>query len=397
MNELVLKPGREKSLLRRHPWIFSGAIQRGPDRSAPGETVQVRGADGRLLAVAAYNATSQITGRVWDWNAKQAIGAEFFRAKIAASIARRRAFASIDPVGAERLINGEADGLPGLVVDRYAQVLVLQASSAGATHWRETIADALLEHTGLGTLYERSDQEVLQLEGLPTRSGILRGTLTDERVEIVENQQRFLVDVVRGHKTGFYLDQRDNRARVAAFCRDREVLNCFSYSGAFSVYALSAGARHVTSIDSSAEALEIARSHVTHNALPLDRCSFEQTDVFQCLRGYRDRGRQFDLIILDPPKFAPTAAHAERAARGYKDINLLAMKLLRPGGVLATFSCSSGVSRDLFRKIVAGAAIDAEIKMQVLAEMSASADHSVSLEFPEGEYLKGLLCRVAAW
>jgi 23S rRNA (cytosine1962-C5)-methyltransferase len=397
MKELVLKPSREKSLLRRHPWIFSGAIQRAPIDPAPGETVQVRGADGQLLAVAAFNAVSQISARVWDWNGRRAIDAEFFREKIAACIARRRSLRAFDPVGAERLVNGEADGLPGLVVDRYAQVLVVQASSAGATRWREAIADALLEHTGLETLYERSDQDVLQLEGLPIRTGNMRGNLSEQRVEIVENEQRFIVDIALGHKTGFYLDQRDNRALVATHCHDREVLNCFSYSGAFSVYALSAGARHVTSIDSSADALELAREHIARNALPLDRCSFEQADVFQCLRAYRDRGRQFDLIILDPPKFAPSAAHAERAARGYKDINLLAMKLLRPNGMLATFSCSSGVSRDLFRKIVAGAAIDAEMKMQVLAEMSASADHGVSLEFPEGEYLKGLLCRVAAW
>jgi 23S rRNA (cytosine1962-C5)-methyltransferase len=213
----------------------------------------------------------------------------------------------------------------------------------------------------------------------------------------MEHGRRFVVDVEHGHKTGFYLDQRDNRARVAAFCADREVLNCFSYSGAFSVYALSAGARHVTSVDSSAEALELAQRNVVLNSLPVDRCTFVQADVFHLLREYRDRGRKFDLIILDPPKFAPTAAHAERAARGYKDINLLAMKLLNRDGILATFSCSSGISRDLFRKIVAGAAADAEVKMQVLTEMSASADHTVSLEFPEGEYLKGLLCGLGEW
>lgn len=397
MKSITLKPGREKSLLRRHPWIFSGAVQKFPADPVLGETVQVRSTDGQLLGVAALNASSQICGRVWDWDGNRPIDAAFFRNRIEASIARRRSLMKFEPEGAERLINGEPDGLPGLVVDRYANVLVLQASSAGATLWRETIADALLELTGLQVLYERSDQEVLQLEGLPPRVGVLRGTLADERVEFAENNLRFVADLAHGHKTGFYLDQRDNRARVASLCADREVLNCFCYSGAFSVHALAAGARHVISMDSSADALALAQDHVSRNALPLERCTFEQADVFHSLRAYRDRGRLFDLIILDPPKFAPTAAHAERAARGYKDINLLAMKLLRPGGILATFSCSSGVSRDLFRKIVAGAASDAQIKMQVLGEMSASADHTVSLEFPEGEYLKGLLCRADSW
>jgi 23S rRNA (cytosine1962-C5)-methyltransferase len=397
MKPLILRPGREKSLLRRHPWIFSGSVHKMPVGCAPGDSVEVRNAGGQLLARAAFNEASQICARVWDWGDAGAIGPEFFRRRIAHSIARRRAHGKFEPEGAERLINGEADGLPGLVVDRFGPMMVLQASSAGATFWRETIADLLMELTGLGTLYERSDQDVLQLEGLLPRTGVLRGQMPAQPVEFMEHGRRFVVDVEHGHKTGFYLDQRDNRARVAAFCADREVLNCFSYSGAFSVYALSAGARHVTSVDSSAEALELAQRNVVLNALPVDRCTFVQADVFHLLREYRDRGRKFDLIILDPPKFAPTAAHAERAARGYKDINLLAMKLLNRDGILATFSCSSGISRDLFRKIVAGAAADAEVKMQVLTEMSASADHTVSLEFPEGEYLKGLLCGLGEW
>jgi 23S rRNA (cytosine1962-C5)-methyltransferase len=394
MNKIVLKPGKEKSLLRRHPWIFSGAVARVQGAPAAGDTVAVTAADGRFLALAAWNPDANIRARVWSWDEAVRIDAGFFRARIETAIALRRRLLQRDAREAERLVHGESDGLPGLIVDRYADVVVMQVSSAGCARWREPIVAALRDLTGARAIYERSDADVLELEGLEPSTGLVDGSLDSPVVEIEENGIRLRVDVAAGHKTGYYLDQRDNRARVGQLCRERDVLNCFSYTGGFTLQALLHGARSAVSVDSSAAALELGRQHVALNGLPADRCEWLDADVFQCLRKFRDQGKAFDLIVLDPPKFAPTAATAERAARGYKDINLLAFKLLRPGGLLATFSCSGGVSQDLFRKIVAGAAADARVDAQVLEQFHATADHPVSLAFPEGEYLKGLLCSI---
>jgi len=395
MHKVILKPGKEKSLLRRHPWVFSGAIARVEGSPVVGDTVRIIAQDGRFLALAAYNPVSQISARVWDWREDTRIDAGFFRVKIATAIRMRDALLGKEPAGAVRLIHGESDGLPGLVADRYADVVAMQISSAGCHRWRDAIIAALNELTGARALYERSDSDVLELEGLQSRTGVVHGTLDPPQVEILENGARFRVDVARGHKTGFYLDQRDNRHFVGELAAGRDVLNCFCYTGAFTVHALAKGAKSVASVDSSADALQLAQEHVRMNGLPEDRCEWIDADVFPLLRKLRDQARQFDLIILDPPKFAPTPATAERAARGYKDINLLAFKLLRPGGLLATFSCSGGVSADLFRKIVAGAALDAGADAQMIGQFHAAPDHPVSLAFPEGEYLKGLLCRVA--
>lgn len=394
MHKIVLKPGREKSLLRRHPWVFSGAIARAEGAPAAGDTVRIVAHDGRFLALAAYNPDSNISARVWSWQENAGIDAAFFRERVAAALRMRRDLLKTAAGEAVRLVHGESDGLPGLIVDRYADVAVMQISSAGCNRWREAIVEAVQELSGARALYERSDADVLDLEGLPHRTGLAGGKLESPLVEIRENGLRFRVDVARGHKTGFYLDQRDNRVQVGRLAAGGDVLNCFCYTGGFTLHALANGAKSVASVDSSAEALQSARDNVRLNRLAEDRCEWIEADVFQLLRKLRDQGRQFDLIILDPPKFAPTAATAERAARGYKDINLLGFKLLRPGGLLATFSCSGGVSADLFRKIVAGAALDAGVDAQMLGQLHAAADHPVSLAFPEGEYLKGLLCRV---
>lgn len=394
MNKIVLKAGRDKSLLRRHPWVFSGAIARIEGKPLQGDTVRVIAQDGRFLALAACNPDANISARVWDWNEATSIDAAFFRNRLASAIGLRRRLSPRDAQEAERLVHGESDGLPGLIVDRYADVVVMQISSAGCWRWRDEIVEALRQITGARAIYERSDADVLELEGLEPRTGIAWGTLPSPVVEILENEVRLQVDVEKGHKTGFYLDQRDNRVLVGRLARDRAVLNCFSYTGGFTLQALAHGAASVASVDSSADALELARHHVELNVMPAERCEWIDADVFQHLRKFRDQGRSFDLIILDPPKFAPTAATAERAARGYKDINLLAFKLLKPGGLLATFSCSGGVSADLFRKIVAGAAADAGVDAQMIGQLHASSDHPVSLAFPEGEYLKGLLCSI---
>ncbi|MBE3117756.1 MAG: class I SAM-dependent methyltransferase, partial [Candidatus Atribacteria bacterium] len=399
----TLKPGREKSLLRRHPWIFSGAIARLDGNPASGETVDLLAADGQFLARAAYSPSSQIRARVWTYDPSEPVDADFFRRRIQRAIQTRvgadlvsalaRAGTSPAPTDACRLIHAESDGLPGLIVDRYADVLVLQSLTAGTEYWKETIADLLLEATGLTTIYERSDADVRELEGLPPRVGPLRGAINHLPLTITENELKFYVNLETGHKTGFYLDQRLNRQRLRGLAEGRDVLDCFCYTGGFTVNALAGGAKSVLSVDASADALALCRENVALNALPADRHAMLEGDVFQLLRKFRDEARSFDLIILDPPKFAPTAALAEKAARGYKDINLLAFKLLRPGGILVTFSCSGGIDADLFQKIIASAALDAGVEAQIVEHLSQAPDHPVALNFPEGAYLKGLICR----
>jgi 23S rRNA (cytosine1962-C5)-methyltransferase len=395
--QLILKPNREKSLLRRHPWIFSGAVQKIEGEPQPGATVEIRAADGRWLAHAAYSPQSQITARVWSFAENQEVSMEFFRQQIQKAISRRPF--PVSRFAATRLVNAESDGLPGLIVDRYAKFLVCQFLSAGAEFWRETVVNVLQELVPSAGIYERSDVDVRRKEGLPTRTGVLAGEPPPALIEIEENDMRLLVDVVHGHKTGFYLDQRDNRARLAEFTAGKEVLNCFAYTGGFGVMALKGGAAHVTQIDSSGPALELARQNLELNTFHVSRFTNTEADVFHALRQFRDSRRQFDVIVLDPPKFAESKHQVERAARGYKDINLLAFKLLRPGGVLFTFSCSGAIETSLFQKIVADAALDAaahsaEREAQILHRLTQAADHPVALNFPEGEYLKGLVCGV---
>lgn len=393
MAKLILKPGRDKSLRRRHPWIFSGAVARVEGSPQAGDTVAVVDAQGTLLAWAAYNGRSQIAARVWSWDGADRVDAAFFHRRIAAAVAARD-HPDLDPTCC-RLVHGESDGLPGVIADRYGDTVVLQLSTAGAERWREEIADAFLGLPGVVRVFERSDADVRTLEGLAARVGVLRGDEPPDAIEIREYGVRFLVDVRRGHKTGFYLDQRLNRHAVARLARGRRVLNCFCYTGGFTLHVLAQGAAHVISIDSSAEALAWGRRQLALNGLDATRVEWVEGDVFRLLREYRDAGRRFDLIVLDPPKFAPTASQAAKAARGYKDINWLAFRLLEPGGWLATFSCSGGVSEDLFQKIVAGAALDAGVEANIIARLHQGPDHPVRLSFPESAYLKGLLCRVS--
>ena len=308
------------------------------------------------------------------------------------ALEQRRALVDSGVTDAVRLLNGESDGLPGVVADRYGGTIVLQLSSAGADYWRDAIADALLAAADVSRIWERSDAEVRQLEGLKPVLGVLRGPQETGQPVISENGLRFEIDLARGHKTGFYLDQRENRRLVRELAAGREVLDGFCYTGGFALNAAAGGARSVIGADSSTEALELARRNAQRNSQSLP--SWVEGDVFQLLRRFRDEGRRFDLIVLDPPKFAPTAAHVAKAARAYKDINLLAFKLLRPGGFLVTFSCSGGVSVELFQKIVAGAALDSGVDAQIIQRLGAGTDHPVALNFPEGEYLKGLLCRI---
>ncbi|MSQ49488.1 MAG: class I SAM-dependent rRNA methyltransferase [Betaproteobacteria bacterium] len=390
MKSIHLKVGRDKSVKRHHPWIFSGAVEKIDGEPGSGETVLVKAA-GQPVAVAAWSPQSQIQARIWSFDPRTRIEPSFFVAAIRQAVQLRSLLPAARHTNAMRLVHGESDGLPGLVVDRYDDVLVAQFLSAGAEHWREAILDALVATTGCVAIYERSDAEVRALEGLQKKVGFARGNHAAQRCPIVEHGLNFRVDVEAGQKTGFFLDQRDNRQRVRALAEGREVLDAFCYTGGFSLAALAGGAQHVTAVESSAPALEVARENLAANPLDASRIAFEKADVFAYLRLLRDRGKHFGLVVLDPPKFAPTAAQAKNAARAYKDINLMALKLLAPGGLLATFSCSGGISAELFQSIVAGAAADAGVDARIIERLGAAADHPVALNFPEGDYLKGLL------
>jgi 23S rRNA (cytosine1962-C5)-methyltransferase len=389
MKAVTLRHGKERSLQRRHPWVFDSSVASG--RADAGETVRVQTADGAFAGWAAYSPHSAIRLRVWSFDEAERIDRAFFERRIARALALRARL----PIASDamRLIHAESDGLPGLIVDRYADVLSVQFLSVGAERWKAVVADALLAATGLARLYERSDSNIRTLEGLQPHAGWLRGDGATE-LAIREHDWRLTLDFADGHKTGFYLDQRDSRKFFADTVRQFEckrVLNCYSYTGGFSVAALSGGAEHVTSIDSSAPAVVLASANVALNGFDAARHEVRDADVNSSLRAMLDRGERFDAIVLDPPKFAPTAAHAERAARAYKDINRLAFMLLAPGGVLFTFSCSGGISADLFHKIVAGAGLDAGVDGIVYARLGAAPDHPMTVTFPEGEYLKGLV------
>jgi 23S rRNA (cytosine1962-C5)-methyltransferase len=389
MKIIRLKPGKERSLLRRHPWVFDGAVARGGGDA--GETVRVEGHEGQFLAWGAFSPNSRIRVRAWSFDEAQRIDAAFFRDMLARAIALRSRL-GIQSNGI-RLVHGESDGLPGLIVDRYGDTLVAQFTACGVERWKAVIADALIELTGCPRLYERSDTSSRKLEGLPDATGWLRGS-GETVFELLEHGWRLGLDIAHGHKTGYYLDQRDSRLALYEYTKRlgfARVLNCFSYTGGFSVAALAGGAGHVTSIDSSGTALEQARANLLLNGLNLDQASFMDADVNASLRQFVAEGRTFDAIVLDPPKFAPTAAHAERAARAYKDLNRQAFKLLTPGGVLFTFSCSGGIGVELFHKIVASAGLDAGVDGAILQRLGGACDHPMTINFPEGEYLKGLV------
>ncbi len=389
MKTLRLRAGKERSLLRRHPWIFESAIAKGS--ADAGETVRVESHEGSFLAWAACSPGSQIRARVWSFDESQRIDASFFAATLARSVAARVRFDIQSD--AQRLVHGESDGLPGLIVDRYGDTLVAQFLSAGAERWKPVLCDALLVATGLSKLYERSDASGRAREGLPQVSGWLRGAGPIELV-LHEHDWQLALNIASGHKTGFYLDQRDSRKKFADYTRRlgfERVLNCYCYTGGFTVAALHGGAGHVTSIDSSAPAIEQAMANVALNGFDAGRTSFMDADVNASLRQFGEAARSFDAIVLDPPKFAPTVAHAERAARAYKDINRLALKILAPGGVLFTYSCSGGISADLFHKIVASAGIDAQVDGYISERLGGAPDHPMTINFPEGEYLKGLV------
>jgi 23S rRNA (cytosine1962-C5)-methyltransferase len=418
---VVLKSGREKPVQKHHPWVFSGAVKSVKGDIVEGDVVDVIASDGTWLARGTINRQSQITVRLLTWSENEVIDEAFWRSRLKRAFAARAKLASDPETTAYRLVNAEGDGLPGLIVDRYGDWLVMQFLTLGVERWKDQIVKGVLNLLNARGIYERSDVDVRAKEGLPQVMGVLAGDAPPDLIEIWENGLRFLVDVKRGHKTGFYLDQRDNRCRVAPYLRDCEVLNCFSYTGAFAVYAQAAGAKNVTNVDTSNEVLELAQRHININKTPLSHSKsrrrrgeesvtsknrtlhsarsdtvveYLNADVFTELRRFRAEGRKFDAIILDPPKFAHSDQQLKRAARGYQDINRLAMSIIQTGGILVTFSCSGMISPDLFQKIIFSASLEAKREVQIIEKLGHSPDHPILVTVPETEYLKGFICRV---
>jgi 23S rRNA (cytosine1962-C5)-methyltransferase len=392
MQKVFVTPKGEKSLKRLHPWIFSGAVQPMDEHPDSGETVAVHALDGRWLAWGAYSPQSQIRVRVWSFDPSESIDAHFFQRRLQAALGLRQRLPGCAETTARRWVHAESDSLPGLIVDQYGDFLVCQFLTAGTERWRELIVSRLQALIPAKGIYERSDADARLKEGLASRCGLLQGEPPPELVQIRHKNLALWVDLVRGHKTGAYLDQIHNQEMVKAYCDRAEVLNCFSYTGGFGLQALKGGAVHVTQIDASESVLEISRRNVALNGLDERRVDHQAGNVFEILRKYRDARRQFDRIVLDPPKFVASKGQLDKGTRGYKDINLLAFKLLRPGGVLFTFSCSGLVPPMLFQKIVSDAALDAGRRAAVIGRLDQAADHPVALNIPEGRYLKGLIC-----
>lgn len=394
MDRIKLKPGREKSLDRHHPWIFSSGIHNIKGQPLAGATVDVVAHDGRWLGRGAWSPESQIQVRIWSFDREQEIDRAFFLRRIERAQKARDALIARQGLTGYRLIAAESDGLPGITIDRYANVLVCQLLSAGADYWRDTLVSVLAELYPDCAIYERSDVDSRKKEGLALTTGLLHGELPPMPVVIEENGVKIAVDVTTGHKTGFYLDQRDNRAVAARAVAGKSVLNCFCYTGTFGVYAAKGGAASIENVDVSSQALATAKANMALNGLDDSQVQYTEADVFKLLRQYRDEGRKFDVVVLDPPKFADNKAQLPGACRGYKDINMLAMQLLVPGGTLLTFSCSGLMPADLFQKIVADAALDAKREAQFTERLSQAADHPIAAAFPEGFYLKGLVATV---
>lgn len=394
MITVKLKKNRQKSLERKHPWVFSGAIDQIKEMPRNGETVKVISSDGKFLGWAAYSTKSQISLRIWSFKETEIINSTFFKEKILQSIKLRKQILDISNTNAYRLINAESDSLPGMIVDKYNDFIVCQFLSAGAEFWKQEIVNELSALLNPSGIYERSDVEVREKEGLDPVSGILFGEAPPDFVEIIENGIKFFVDIKNGHKTGFYIDQRDNRKLIENYSSGKEILNCFSYTGGFSAYAIKGGAVKITNVDSSLDALSLAEKNLLLNSIDSSKYENVVGDVFKYLRKLRDANKHFDIIILDPPKFAESASQVEKAGRGYKDINLLAIKLLNTNGLLVTFSCSGHITTDLFSKIISDAALDSGKTVHIIKHLTQSSDHTMLTSFPESLYLKGLICKV---
>ncbi|EOH0514680.1 class I SAM-dependent methyltransferase [Vibrio fluvialis] len=392
---IYLVKGREKSLRRKHPWVFSRGISKIEGEPGLGDTVDVYTHEGQWLAKAAYSPHSQIRARVWSFE-KEAIDTAFFVKRIQQAQLLRDDLIERDGLTGYRLIAAESDGLPGITIDKYQDFLVCQLLSAGAECQKDALVEALKQCFPTCSIYERSDVAVRKKEGLEERVGVLHGELPPKSVVIEENGVKISVDMVGGHKTGFYLDQRDSRFQSMKYVKNKDVLNCFSYTGGFGLYALKGGAKRVINADVSQPALDTAKFNAELNEFDISkkRAVFLNADVFKLLREYRDQGTKFDVVIMDPPKFAESKAQLNGACRGYKDINMLAMQILNPGGTLLTYSCSGLMDQVLFQKIIADAALDAGRDVKFIERFEQAADHPTDTAYPEGFYLKGFACKV---
>ncbi len=394
-SQLILHEGREKSLKRRHPWIFSKAVKEIRNAPQNGADIEILSSDGTYLATGSYSPNSQIRARVWTFDREQSVDHSFFVARISEAAKARELMLKETGMSACRLVDAESDGLPGLIIDRYNSFLVLEVLSAGAEYHLKDIVSALRELYPEYSIYERSDVDVRSKEGLEPRKGVIHGEEPPEELAITENGgMQILVNIPEGHKTGYYLDQRDNRAALAKYCCGKSVLNCFSYTGGFSLYALKGRARSVANVDVSQRALDIAKKNIVLNHLDPGIVKFIREDVFSFLRKEKKLGHTYDVIVLDPPKFAESRSQLEKACRGYKDINMIAASILNPGGYLMTYSCSGHMSPDLFQKVVADALLDAGREGQIVEFLTQASDHPVALPYPEALYLKGLVVRV---
>ena len=370
--KIILHETREKSLKRRHPWIFSKAVREVVNPPENGADIDIYAADGSFLARASYSPNSQIRARVWSFNAEEKIDQQFFERKIREAAEARTLMLEETGMSACRLVDAESDGLPGLIIDRYNNFLVLEVLSAGAEYHLKDITSALRNIYPDDNIYERSDVEVRTKEGLESRKGVIYGEEPPEELAIKENGgMQILVNIKEGHKTGYYLDQRDNRAALSKYCKGKSVLNCFSYTGGFSLYALRGRAKSVANVDVSQKALDIAKKNIVLN-----------------------HGHTYDVIVLDPPKFAESKSQLDKACRGYKDINMIAASIINPGGYLMTYSCSGHMTPDLFQKVVADALLDAGRDGQIVEFLTQASDHPVALPYPEALYLKGLVVRI---
>ncbi len=394
MNTIILKKGRDKSARQYHPWIFSGAVGKVEGSPVAGEIVRVLDNDKRFIAYGYYNSRSQIQVRLLEWNEANIVTEEWWHTKVSQAVRRRGSLAIDDATNAYRLIFGEADFLPGLIVDKYENFIILQSLTAGIEAAKQVIVQTLNSLLNPSGIYERSDVDVRDLEGLPQQKGVLIGREPEDEIVIRENNLKFTVDVKNGQKTGYYLDQRDNRCITAKYADGLQVLDCFSYAGTFAIYALKNGAKSAMLVDSSASSLARVKENAMLNRIESSRIEYVKGDAFQILRQFSRSKQKFDMVILDPPKFATTKANVERALAGYKDINMLAMSLLTEGGILATYSCSGAVDLASFKVALFWASLDAKKQVQYIHTLSQGIDHPRLISFPESEYLKGVICRV---
>jgi 23S rRNA (cytosine1962-C5)-methyltransferase len=394
MIDVILKKGKEKAALQRHPWIFSGAIDKVKGAPENGEIVKVFAADKSFLAYGYYNSQSRVAVRLLEWEEETTVDKDWYQQKLRNAIASRAHVLNNEDTNTCRLVFSEADYLPGLIVDKYADFLSLQILSAGIENVKGDIIDILRAELNPSGIFDKSDANARTHENLEVSQGLLWGENPPEFIEVKENGMRYHINIADGQKSGFYCDQRDNREILAAYTKDKEVLDCFCYSGGFTLNSLKHGAKHVTSVDSSALAIETLKHNLGLNGFTEDQQTSIQSDVNKQLRAFKEEGRTFDVIILDPPKYAPSRSALDRAARAYKDLNRLGMLLLNPGGILATYSCSGAVDLETFKQITAWAALDAGKEVQVIKQFHQPEDHPVRISFPEGEYLKGLLVRV---